>query len=42
VIIKLAKTKIAIFGLGEFDLCLAKTEIAIFGPGQNGWAMVGA
>ena len=38
----LVKTKIAVFGPGEFDLCLAKTKIAIFGPDQNGWVMVGA
>ena len=38
----LVKTKIAVFGPGEFDLCLAKTKIAIFGPGQNGWVMAGA
>jgi hypothetical protein len=37
----LARTKIAIFGPGQFILSLAKTEIAIFGPGENGWVMAG-
>ena len=30
-----ARTKIAIFGPGQFKFVLAKTEIAVFGPGQH-------
>ena len=35
----LARTEFALFGPGQFILCLAKTKIPVFGPGGNlkGW-----